>query len=355
MPYPVPEEDLIGYLLDLLDPAERVAIAARIATDPETAGNLERLRAVAAPMLADIERDDTPEPPVGLAVRTIARVAEHVALHEPRPSEPAASESDFAALVGSACADVPPDLEFASGTRARLPNQTLPAAASASPVAPRPREGPELRSGLRLRADVLVAACIAFVAFGLVLSGVAKARYHNQVLACQNSLRTLYTGLSGYADADSQGRYPQVGTAEYPTADLFAASLIDRGFLPPDYKPGCPAASDCPAYTYTLGFRGPGGQVQGLSRPRANSDASEENDLMPIAADLPAETAAPTPGPISPHAACMNVLFVGGNVRFTSSPNVGPRGDDIYRNLFGQVAAGADRTDAVLGGSGDRP
>jgi hypothetical protein len=206
-----------------------------------------------------------------------------------------------------------------------------------------------------LRADLLVAACIAFVGFGLVLSGVAKARYQSQTVACQNSLRTLYSGLSGYADADPQARYPQVGTAECPTADTFSASLVERGYLPVDYKPGCPAATDCPAYTYTLGFRGSNNQVFGLRRPDANSVPTEESDLMPIAADLPSADAAPTVGPISPHAACMNVLFVGGNVRSTKSPNVGPRGDDIYRNVFGQVAAGANSTDAVLGGTGDRP
>jgi hypothetical protein len=76
---------------------------------------------------------------------------------------------------------------------------------------------------------------------------------------------------------------------------------------------------------------------------------------MPIAADLPSASAAPLAGPVSPHAACMNVLFVGGNVRTTKSPNVGPRGDDIYRNVYGNVAAGANRADAVLGGAGATP
>jgi len=60
-------------------------------------------------------------------------------------------------------------------------------------------------------------------------------------------------------------------------------------------------------------------------------------------------------GPVSPHGGSMNVLFVGGNVRATTSPLVGPGGDDIYRNVHGQVAAGANRSDAVLGGPGARP
>jgi hypothetical protein len=51
----------------------------------------------------------------------------------------------------------------------------------------------------------------------------------------------------------------------------------------------------------------------------------------------------------------MNVLFVGGNVRLTTSPLIGPNGDDIYRNIYNCVGAGGHRTDAVLGRPGDRP
>jgi prepilin-type processing-associated H-X9-DG protein len=193
---------------------------------------------------------------------------------------------------------------------------------------------------------VLVAACIAFVGFGLVLSGIAKARHDARVAACQNNLRTLYSGLAGYADSDPHGRYPQIGTRTHPTAETFTASLSDLGYLPAGYTPGCPVA-------YTLGFRGANDQVLGLRRPSESTES--EVELMPIAADYPSGSAAPADGPLSPHGHTMNVLFVGGNVRPTTSPNVGPRGDDIYRNFFGNVAAGASPADAVLGRAGDRP
>ena len=357
--------DLIGYLFDLLDPDDRAAVAARVAADPKVAAHLELLRATVAPMLAvmDAERDEPPEPRPGLAVRAVARLAEHVVESEPREPEPVAADAALAGLFTDLAADAPAELEFASGTRAKRP-QPAPAAAPARPApplatpalaaAPPPTGGPEYRGGLRLRADLLVAAAIAFVGVGLLLSGVAKARHQSRVYACQNSLRTLYTGLSGYADADLQGRYPQVGTAELPTADAFAASLVKRQLLPPDYKPGCPADPTCPTYAYTLGFRGPNKELVGLRRP-TTSDAAEENDLMPIAADLPAPAVAPAAGAFSPHGDLMEVLFAGGNVRSTRSPHVGPRGDHIYCNVFGHVAAGADRTDAVLGGSGAQP
>jgi prepilin-type processing-associated H-X9-DG protein len=342
------DEDLIGYLFDLLDPDDRAAVGARAEADPDVAARLEQLRAAVGPVLAvaEQEREESPEPPPGLAVRAVSRVAQYVVEHEPRAKPPEPDESPVAAFLREYAADGAGavELDCESGPRHAEPRR-----------APPPTDGPEYPTGGRLRADLLVAACIAFVALGLVLSGVAKARQRYRLETCQNSLRTLHTGLAGYADGDPQGRYPQVGTPDLPTADAFAASLVDLGYLPAGYKPGCPAAAACPTYTYTLGFRGANDQVVGLRRPTGTSDPADENDLMPIAADLPAAAAAPADVPVSPHARYMNVLFVGGNVRLTTSPNVGPRGDDIYRNVFGQVAAGANGADAVLGGPGTRP
>jgi hypothetical protein len=51
----------------------------------------------------------------------------------------------------------------------------------------------------------------------------------------------------------------------------------------------------------------------------------------------------------------MNVLFVGGNVRLTTSPLIGPNGDHIFQSVYGRAEAGADRADVVLGRPGDRP
>jgi hypothetical protein len=351
------DEDLIGYLFNLLDPADRAAVTACVESDPEVAARLAQLRADAAPMLAvaEVEREESPQPPPGLALRTIATVAQHVAEHEPSQPDPSAP-SAVTAFLREFTAEPPSEFAFGSGTRAKKP-QTAPAAEDATdaPLRMAPAtDRPEFRSGFRFRADVLVAACIAFVGIGLVLSGVAKARHQSRIVACQNSLRTLHSGLAGFADNDPQGRYPQIGTPTIPTADAFATSLANLGYLPAGYTPGCPAGAECKAYTYTLGFRTPNNDVVGLRRPTP-ADPGEENDLMPISADQPTARVAPAGGPVSPHSGCMNVLFVGGNVRVTRSPNIGPRGDDIYRNVFGQVAAGANRVDAVLGGPGTRP
>ena len=51
----------------------------------------------------------------------------------------------------------------------------------------------------------------------------------------------------------------------------------------------------------------------------------------------------------------MNVLYAGGHVRTTTSPLIGPDGDHIFQNVFGDPRAGANRADVVLGRPGDRP
>jgi hypothetical protein len=209
----------------------------------------------------------------------------------------------------------------------------------------------------------VVAAGIGLIAFGLALSFVSRARHANDLLACQNNLHTLHQGLSGYADAHA-GRFPQVGVEGYPTAGSFVSVLSDAGQCPPGFHPFCPAASRSGevarqsgpvtpvSYAYPLGHRAPGGTVLGLWR---STDPAEENDLIPVAADYPTASAAPGGGQTSPHRGGHNVLYIGGNVRFATTPAVGVNGDDIYRNQLGQVAAGLDRADAVLGRAEDRP
>jgi hypothetical protein len=337
------DEDLIGYLLGAFDPDDQTAIEAHLLATPDAATRLERLRLAFAPLEADREPGS---PPAGLAVRTIARLAAHLAEHEPQTGK----QSDAVTLsaVLQAVVEQPPEPKTEE-----VPSLAFPAPARSLPRAP--REEPESRTiGGRLRPDLIIACGIAFFACGLVLSAIGKVRAHYQLLACQANLQTLHAGLVGYADTHD-GRYPQIGSNE--TADSFAKTLVDAGQVPVGFLPGCPAASanetSTPVrYTYSLGFQTPTGELVGLRRPDGTSD---EFDLLPISADYPTASATPIAGPLCDHPPQMNVLFVGGQVRVTTSPLIGPNGDDIYRNVYDQVAAGIYRTDVVLGRPGDKP
>jgi hypothetical protein len=289
------ESDYIGYALGLLDPAERDAVTAHLATHPADAALVERIRAAFAPLEAD--RDIAP--PADLAGRTVSRLAAELA----------------------------------------VPSST---------------DRPETRSvGGRFRFDLIIAAGIAFLVVGLGLSFVNRARSANELAACQNNLRTLHSGLTGYAE-DHGGRFPQVGTDAYPTAGSFVQALQDAGQCPPGFHANCPAAPASPHvnYSYALGHRLNNNVVQASFRA---GDGRGENDLIPISADYPAEAVAPAGGPTSGHRTGHNVLFVGGNVRYATSANVGINGDDIFRNQLGAVAAGVTRTDTVLGRFDDVP
>jgi prepilin-type processing-associated H-X9-DG protein len=320
-------DDLPGYLLDLLDPAERAAVAARLAADPAAAARLAHLRTALPPLAAEA----SPEPPPDLALRTLARVAEYVVATEPRRS---ANPTPIEVIA----ADVAPE---------RVGPRRLPVT-----------DRPEARTvGGRFRIELVVAAGVAFLGVGLAATFVMKVRQQSDTVACQANLMTLNQGLAGYADANA-GRFPQVGTEPYPVAGSFVAALAEAGQVPPGFRPACPAAGGTPVvdaravptvavgYAYTLGHRGADGYVLG---PRRASGPDEENDLIPVCADIPAGSFG------APHAHGQNVLFAGGHVRFATVPTVGINGDDIYRNNLGRVAAGLDRVDAVLGVGADRP
>jgi hypothetical protein len=308
------DDQLIAYALGALDPADRPVVEAHLAADPEDAAKVDRLRQALRPLEADRDGYD---PPRGLAVAAIARTAEYLVANgliraEAEPEEP------------------PPTVR-------RLDSE---------PVFP---------TWWR-RADVLVAAGIGFLAFGLLAGGVGRLRHDAQVAACQDGLRGLHVALTGYSDT-RDGRYPEVGTRQVPVAGAFAVELARSGHLPPDQLVACPVAppptpaadpSVVPAvgYAYTLGFVGPGHRVIGLRRADAPGAAT---DWTAVSADLPA------PRPQAPHSRGQNVLYLGGMVRFASTPAAGVNGDDIYHNEAGVVRAGLHVLDASLGQPTDIP
>ncbi|HSQ55120.1 MAG TPA: hypothetical protein VLM40_05185, partial [Gemmata sp.] len=242
--------DLIGYLFDALDPEEQTQVEVYLRSHPDLAMRFDETRLALAPLEADRDQAFAPE---GLALRTLARVAAHLAVHQPSAGKPEPVEA------------------IARDLNAELPVGT---GSLASPARPRaqlpPRDEPELTAiGGRFRFDILVAGCIALFACGLVFSSIGKLRERNQMVACQNTLRTVHVGLTGYADTHN-GQYPRVGVGTNSTAETFVQALVASGQLPIGFQPCCPAApptAQSPvSYTYSLGYRAPDGGLVGLRR-----------------------------------------------------------------------------------------
>ena len=301
------DDILLEYAFNTLPPAERAVVDEHLQTHPADAAKVALARRVLRPLEAVRE----PElPPKGLALAALGRTAEYVVTNRIPPAE---------------LADEP----------------VVPKA----PV--RTRSAPDfVGSGWR-RIDLVVAAGIAFIAFGIVVAGIGKIRQRNQVLACQENLRGLHSDLVGYTDTHD-GRFPQVGTPAVPVAGAYSDELARNGH----YPSACPAAraessSAHPAYAYSLGYLGAGSQVVGLRR---GDGPDAVTDGMPIAADLPPNRTGATA-----HANGQNVLYAGGSVRYATTPTVGVNGDDIYHNDAGLFRAGLHRDDASLGRPADYP
>jgi hypothetical protein len=294
--------DYVGYLLGLLDPDERRRTEEHLRADPAAGRHLDRLRAALAPLEAD--RADEPPPP-GLADRTLACVF--------------------------ASANVPPVGE-------------PPAPAWRVSV---PGERPVFQPSRWRRADALVAAAILVVVGGLGVSGMGRLTHAREVTACRNNMRQLHLAFVGFSDQNN-GRFPQVqDRPPHNHAGAFVPILQGAGLLPPARVPDCPAATAPAAnpaagYAYTLGYRDADGRLHGLSRDAFPDGA----DLVPILADRAAPPS---------HRGGHNVLYIGGNVRFTTSPRVGFGRDDIFYNQASEVAAGLHRLDSVLGASDTSP
>ncbi len=287
--------DLVGYLFDLLDPADRARTEAALRADPAARADLDRLRANLAPLAAAVW--DEP-PPAGLVDRTLALVAGWTGARRPAP----AGRTIFAG-----------DREpfFAPSRWGRL--------------------------------DAVIAASIFILVGGLGMSGIGRVQNERSKIRCRDNLRQIGHGFAIY-NGEHNGRYPQISDRPPNNfAGAFVPMLQDGGYLPAGGLPSCPlvnvaAEPNAGGYAYSLGVRGPDGQLYGLRRM--------DGDLHPILADQAM--------PVS-HGNGYNVLFIGGNVRFCPNPNVGVGGDHIFLNRAGIIAAGTDRNDAVLGEVRARP
>jgi prepilin-type processing-associated H-X9-DG protein len=320
----VMEQDLLGYVLNALEPKAHAEVEAQLARHPEVQERLEFLRQTLEPLALD----PNAAPPAGLADRVVAEVQ-------------------------------------ASGPLAPKAPVTV-------------RAWP-----LRRIFELTAAAVVVLTVTGLVAVWIARLRDQRpggepnatQLVECKNNLHRLYLSLRSYSDLH-QRQFPNVATALEPprnVAGLVYPILHDSGSLG-DARLSCPGAggpTPCAigmqdvramndvtfqgwsqglhnCYAYSLGYRS-SGVVMGIKL-----DDNKPSSLIPLMAD----SSPPDPAHgNSPHhgGRGQNVLYCDGHVTFCQSRHVGYQQDDIYLNRAGKVAAGVDWFDTVLTSSASPP
>lgn len=310
-------QDLLEYVLNQDEAEQRGVIEARLRADPAAARQVESLRKFLEVLGVDSEQ---PAPPTDLVIRTIGRVAEYICQHETTtPSQDPLIDDLMKRMTPERWRDVAEVLD-----RAELPSRGR-------------------------RADWIVAGSIFAVAVGLLFAGIPYLRQRSDLMGCQNQMRVAYGALESYADRH-EGNYPQVGERPpYQTAASYLTILRDSGSVPGNTVFACPAAQPkYPAtYAYTLGYHTANGKIVGL---RHNDE--DGTDSLAVLADRPSPERV---GPNPDHRYGQNVLYMGGNVRFSTTSMAGPNRDDIYHDWDGQIGAGSNMYDVVLGMGADVP
>jgi hypothetical protein len=296
----IPDEQLIGSILKLLEPSEQVDVEQALFQDQEL---LKRYRVLEKALSPFEVAKGSIELPQGLVAATIAKTASYVLEHGLPPAVPT--------------------------------YVTVPATISRTWLSDPHWQAEAAPTSTWRPMELLVAGFVLMIAVGFGFAGVQKIRHDRQVTACQNQMRQLHTALTTYSSTEG-GRLPQVGTAAVPTAGSFSQELQRKGHLASDQAAYCPDSSPFLPFAYTLGYRTSFGSLRGIS---ANSA-----DWTPILADLP-QTALQQVS----HSTGQNVLFWNGSVRFSTITKVGAEGDDIYLNDAELPRAGLHPFDTSLG------
>ncbi|MGE0758525.1 MAG: hypothetical protein AB7F89_06025 [Pirellulaceae bacterium] len=312
-------EQLIGYVLGALDPAEQREVEDRLSTDELWRRELDEVQRMLEP-LAD--GYTTYEVPKGLAERTCRFVAaESARLDVTRP-----------------------------GTRHGLSNG-LEAAAG----------------GQRWRmADWVVMSGICLAAVAFLFPALLTSRMTARLMACQNNLRELGLALTHLSDISPDHSLPPVDReGNQCFAGIYAPKLMEAGLLHNVTQVICPESqhladvamhripslSEIDAaqgdeilllqksaggtYAYPLGFVEEGRHVPPriLGRP-----------YFVLMSDAPATDV----GRFAVHGDGMNVLFEDGHIELLCDWSGTARVDNPYCNRLGRVEAGTDIDDAVV-------
>jgi hypothetical protein len=308
-------DQLLGYLLKALEPAEHAEVEERLGTDAVLRQDLERLRRSLDPLAA---ADAPIEPPLGLAQRTCEVVLLRGRLRAIQPAAP------WGGALGS----------------------------------------PRSQWGLQ---ELIVAASIVAVAALLFFPAVSRSRSNAQAAMCRDNMRHVWLALDAYS-IHNNGLLPLVppyGKLAMP--GIYAPILVEAGYIDDERKFLCPgsalatdprfymptlaelqSAGRCKlnrtrrfvggSYAYTLGHMSQGVYVGTRNHHRAT---------FALLADCPSLH---LPGRLSVNHGGhgQNVLYEDGHVAYVTSCRTLDCGDELFRNDDLRIAPGLDRDDTVI-------
>lgn len=319
-------EALLGHLLNALEDDEQEALEERLANDPDYRRELALLRRRLDTL--DALRIDY-DPPSGLAERTCQFVESNLA--KPLPKKE--------------CKKLRPEFSPPSWVHRMT------------------------------KLDMAMAATVLVIATLLIVPAVHNSRLAARREACQDNLRELGTALSQYSQKNG-GYFPSIPTqGKLASAGIYAPVLLQNKLITDVNRVVCPDDSSLAAQrnsfripTYKELELAPPSQVVDL-RPTMggsygyNLGYTSDGSYLPtrnlnrnnfaIMSDSPSDR--PDHQSNNHGGTGQNVLFENGAVKFVTSSKPVPGGDDIFANEAGQVAAGLNQNDAVIGSSKATP
>jgi len=304
-------QNLIGYLLQAIEPDEHAAVEQHLQNDPALKNDCELLRACLAPLAHDKEHH---APPQGLASRCC----------------------DFV----YARTDVMP--------------AALTAAGDARAINRRPWSW----------LDLTVAGAIAVAVAVLFVPAIYQSRAMAQRTACQRNLQDIGTEMASYSNSHG-GYYPVAHPDDpVPFGSAWSTRLVstlprgERTFLCPSAPPIDDPNFHVPGMTelnsldaaHLAQVRGHlsgnyGGVLGYKDHGKYTAPKQTESGDLALAADAagPNATNSPNHGGDGQY-----VLFGNGAVKYLKSPQIAGTNDNIYINSDGEEGPGTGPDDAVL-------
>ncbi len=310
-------DQLIGYLLDALDPQEHEQVKAQLSRDDRLKHELE----VLARSLLPLGGEPVPfEPPAGLADRTcdfVAQQAQPVSTYAAPPGAPARQWS---------------------------------------------------------MADMVVAAGVFVAAALLFFPAVNQSRFAARVTQCQDNLRQIGIAMNDYSIAHN-GYFPNVPLkGQCAAVGIIAVRLRELGHFDGAQIVICPSsvlaekASEFRMPTVAQLHAVRGAELARLHRHMAGTYGfnlgyvsngrylSPRNQHRPRYALVADEPTTEAPYHSANHGSCgQNVLFEDQHVQYLTTCRAHGCTDDFFTNDEGRVQPGLHPNDAVLGPSHAKP